>query len=213
MICRPLYIPDEPTFIAAVNGALNLLQLPENWQQYVGVTPAEAAAAAAVMLGRFWGEACGGVLGLDVFYHIEGQGVAGGGVTANTNFKFPYNDADNNNDGFVSLMASNFVVQPGRYKIRFEHILRAASASLQKNWVAEGAGLAVIQQGITYNPPTNVQALHVAEYILNTSEQKTIMHAGRSSVTRATDALGVPANVTDMQECYGMATFERIGDF
>lgn len=213
VICRPLYVPDEPIFIAAVNGALSLLQIPENWQQYAGVTPEEAAAAAATMLGLFWGEACGNVSEIDLFYHQQAQGVNGGGVTANVNFAFPYNTPDVSNVGNVTVAAGIFTLASGRYIVRCEHIMRAASAVAQKSWIGDGTNFSNIQMGLTYSTPANVFALQVAQSYLNTPAQYTIAHVGRSSVSRANDALGLAMNVAGLPEAYGVARFERIGDF
>jgi microcystin-dependent protein len=50
VICRRLIIPNDPFFVAAVNGALLPLIDPQNWEQVnAPITPEEAAAAAAVM--------------------------------------------------------------------------------------------------------------------------------------------------------------------
>lgn len=44
-VCRVLTIPNEIDLIIAVNGQINELTKPENWEQFGTITPEEAAAA------------------------------------------------------------------------------------------------------------------------------------------------------------------------
>jgi hypothetical protein len=57
-ICRPLFIPNDPQWLAAVGGALSELTKEYNWEQ-VGITPQRASEIAAEMLLRFYTEECG----------------------------------------------------------------------------------------------------------------------------------------------------------
>jgi hypothetical protein len=52
-ICRVLFIPDSEEFIANVTGALQVLTIPENWQQYGTLTPEQSAAALQDMFDNF----------------------------------------------------------------------------------------------------------------------------------------------------------------
>jgi len=52
-ICRSLFIPDSPEFIAIVTGALQSLTVPENWTKFGALTPEEAAEALYDMLDGF----------------------------------------------------------------------------------------------------------------------------------------------------------------
>lgn len=54
VICRRLFIPDDPIFIAAVNGALLDLCDSNRWEHYGAVTPVEAASAALVMYEEYF---------------------------------------------------------------------------------------------------------------------------------------------------------------
>jgi hypothetical protein len=64
-ICRPLFIPNDPQWLAAVGGALAELARPYNWEQ-VGITPQRASEMAAEMLLRFYTEECGGGTGVPI---------------------------------------------------------------------------------------------------------------------------------------------------
>lgn len=44
-VCRVLTIPNDIDVISAVNGQINEITKPENWQQFGTVTPEEVAAA------------------------------------------------------------------------------------------------------------------------------------------------------------------------
>ena len=50
-VCRRLVIPDDIDIVTAVNGALDLLMQPSNWQQYGAITPQEISEAMRTM---FW---------------------------------------------------------------------------------------------------------------------------------------------------------------
>lgn len=49
-ICRTLVIPNDPTWIAIVNGALSVLMFPYNFQQFGSVTPEDVA----YRFGEMW---------------------------------------------------------------------------------------------------------------------------------------------------------------
>lgn len=59
--CRPVFIPldDDLSYMAAVNGALNELTKPENWEQFGSVTPEEAAEVMLEMYTQYTQEECG----------------------------------------------------------------------------------------------------------------------------------------------------------
>lgn len=211
-VCRPLFIPNDPALLAAVSGALLPLGYATNWQEIDGATPEDTAAAMQSMLQQFWAEGgCGVPIEIDRFVHEEPQGINGGGVTANVNFVFPYTASDAYNAGKVIRSGSNFIVSPGLYHFRFEHIMRASSAVFQKSWMADTDLVAEVV-GLTYNSPANVQALQVVTGFVQAIAERVIVHVGRSSVTRAGDALGLAMNVAGIPEVYGMVEFQRIGD-
>lgn len=56
--CRQVSIPDDLFLLIAVNGALYDLTLPESWEQYGSVTPAESAAAMSTMLLSYFTSEC-----------------------------------------------------------------------------------------------------------------------------------------------------------
>ena len=213
LICRALSIPDEPIIVGAVAGALLPLIYEENWEQVGAVTPAEMASSMRTMYEAFFQDSCAVTAEIDLFYHQEAQNVSGGGVTANTNFRFPYNLADAANVGNVTLSGNIFTLAPGRYIIRCEHILVPNQQSNQKCWIGDGTNLTPIQQGLTITSINGVFQNMVAQMYQATEFTYTIAHCGRASQTRATNALGIPANVSGMPEVYGLARFERIGDF
>lgn len=71
-VCRTIFVPDEPTFRAAVRGALLEMTYEYNWEQEGDLTPAEAAALAFEMLETYEDLDCGsgggsGMVGAIVF--------------------------------------------------------------------------------------------------------------------------------------------------
>lgn len=62
-LCRQLAIPNDPVLIAAVNGALNLLCEPENWEQFGTMTPAAAAEHMNEVYAAYIDSECGGGVG------------------------------------------------------------------------------------------------------------------------------------------------------
>lgn len=61
---RCLFIPDDPRWLAAVNGAVSELLKPYNWQQTDGITPEDAADAAATMFYEYLQECSGMEIGM-----------------------------------------------------------------------------------------------------------------------------------------------------
>ncbi len=57
-VCRRLFIPDHPDWLALVNGALAELIRPENWEAFGATTPAEAAARAQQMVLEYLESGC-----------------------------------------------------------------------------------------------------------------------------------------------------------
>lgn len=57
-VCRRLFIPDSPDWLAVVNGALSELIRTENWESFGAVTPVEAAAVAQQMVLDFLESGC-----------------------------------------------------------------------------------------------------------------------------------------------------------
>lgn len=63
---RCLFIPDEPLWLAAVNGALTELTKMWNWEDIDGITPAEAVTAAQAMIDTYFSGECMETLGMIV---------------------------------------------------------------------------------------------------------------------------------------------------
>lgn len=82
-ICRPLDIPDDLYFRAAVRGAIFDLTRPENWEQFGALSPAEAAALAITMYEAFDDSQCVAAGGGDMEYIAELSGFAASYVFAN----------------------------------------------------------------------------------------------------------------------------------
>lgn len=57
-ICRRIFIPDDPEWLALVNGALSELIKEENWEKFGFLTPAAAAATAQRMVLDFMESGC-----------------------------------------------------------------------------------------------------------------------------------------------------------
>lgn len=53
VVCRVLFIPDDPEFIANVTGALQVLTSADSFIQYGSLTEQETADAYAVMFDKF----------------------------------------------------------------------------------------------------------------------------------------------------------------
>lgn len=70
-ICRPLFIPDEPLYIAAVNGVLENLTNPEYWRQFGTLTPEAAAALGQELLERYFTEGCQSMIGEVKAFSLE----------------------------------------------------------------------------------------------------------------------------------------------
>lgn len=60
--CRPVFIPDDPEWLAVVSGALAVLTQPYSWEQSGAVTPQEAAERMTVMLTDYYNGQCGGTV-------------------------------------------------------------------------------------------------------------------------------------------------------
>lgn len=216
-MCRTLLIPDDIALIAAVSGALLDLTHSYNWEQHGAQTPEDTASAMYTMLKNYWSSVCNPLMKLDAFQHLVNQNVAGGGIIANTDTVIPFNSAEPANAGNVTVnnITFEFSVGAGIYLIDMSHVIRAASAANFMCWwrFATGAALTDEREGIHYTAPTNVQlGLHFRG-LLRTASKQDMSFLARSSVTRATDAFGVAANVTSHKECYGHVTFLRISDY
>ena len=81
--CRPLDIPDDLYFRAAVRGAIFDLTRPENWEQFGALSPAEAAALAITMYEAFDDSQCVAAGGGDMEFIAELSGFAASYVFAN----------------------------------------------------------------------------------------------------------------------------------
>lgn len=57
-VCRRLFIPDSPEWLALVNGALGELIKLQNWEAFGAVTPLEAAARAQQMVLEYLESGC-----------------------------------------------------------------------------------------------------------------------------------------------------------
>jgi len=58
-VCRPLFIPDDPLWLALFGGALTELTLAYNYQQFGTLTPQEMADACALVIEAWYEEICG----------------------------------------------------------------------------------------------------------------------------------------------------------
>jgi len=58
-ICRPLFIPNSPEWLAIVSGAITELTLKWNWEQGGSVTVAEALSAMQAMVNSYYADECG----------------------------------------------------------------------------------------------------------------------------------------------------------
>jgi hypothetical protein len=72
LVCRTVFIPDDPAFRAAVRGALLELAYEYNWEQEGVATPAEYAALALEMVDTFEGQECGGGGGMEFIGELGG---------------------------------------------------------------------------------------------------------------------------------------------
>lgn len=213
--CRVLRVPATPAFLSLVDGAITELCKAYNFEQFGTLTPDETAE----LFIRMWvdamneGNVCMPTTGLDVFYDQVAQNMPGGGILANTPIEVFFGTADTDNDGHVTVGSGfEFTVQPGRYLVQAQHILRAASAAIMAMWMREAVSGTIVRQGSHVNPPTNVQGpLHVAA-IIHPTVTTVYEFMARSSVARATDAFGVPANIAGFPENYGAVSFLRVGD-
>lgn len=57
-ICRRLRIPNDPVIVAAVNGALNALSNPDNWELYGAITPDDIAYKMLLHVEEFFESNC-----------------------------------------------------------------------------------------------------------------------------------------------------------
>lgn len=57
-LCRPLFIPDDPMWLALFGGALTELQKTWNYQQFGTLTPEEMAAACETIINQWYAEIC-----------------------------------------------------------------------------------------------------------------------------------------------------------
>lgn len=206
--CRALYIPNNQEIVAAVYGALLELSYPYNWELFGAITPEEIAYEMQTRVLAFMDSEC--MPQLDIFSDEPTQGTAGGGITANTNTEIFFQDAHPDNAGNVVLDAPDFIVSPGTYFVEMTHLLRASSASLQICWLKQTSNSNIIQEGMHFNPPTNVQGVLQLKTILVVAEETSYTFMARSTVSRASDAFGEPANVTGHVEHYGQVSFMRL---
>jgi len=78
-LCRPLFIPNSPEWLAIVSGALTELTFRWNWQQEGSVTVDQAVAAMVDLVDNYYSEACdncelpegGSVIRLTADGHIQ----------------------------------------------------------------------------------------------------------------------------------------------
>jgi len=213
VICRPLFIPDDVQILAAVMGALEILNYETSWQSFGAVTPAAIAAAMQTMYQQAFVEGCNMGEEIDLFRHEENQNVAGGGISAGNNTRAPFNTADSQNAGNVTLDTNEFVLSAGRYYIRLEHSLRIGTLSLQKCWLGDGVNGSVLAMGFTLNQAGGSTTWLVAEGIVNTEFEYTVSLWVRSTVAQATNGFGLPQNTPGLNECYGLARIVRLSDF
>jgi len=57
-LCRPLFIPDDPLWLALFGGALTELEQPYNYQQFGTLTPQEMADACAAVIAEWYADIC-----------------------------------------------------------------------------------------------------------------------------------------------------------
>lgn len=208
--CRVLNVPDDDTIYAAVTGALSLLVYASNWEQFGAITPPQMAAAMFDMFNDFVESECAQPVEIDLFRHEEATGVAGGGITANTDTSMPYNIADAGNVGNVTFSAGAFLCQPGKYLIELEHMLWGDAANEAISWLATAPGGTLLAEGLHWNN----QALHFAVHRVRTIQTfvvaTSVRHDCQSADTRATDAFGNPRNLAGHVEIYGYAKFTKL---
>lgn len=211
-ICRVLFIPNDTEIRASVNGAISELIFPSNWEQVGAVTPAEMAAAMDTMFWDYVVSECGATMEVDLFTNEASPTTAGGGVVAGTPQQLFFQTVAALNAGNVSVAGTLFTIQPGTYLIEMEQIGRCAAASLWVTWLELATPGTMIARGLTGNPPSNVQFLNRLRTIQQFAVATGVDFWIRSSVTRATDALGVPHNFAGFNNVYGSVTFTRLGD-
>lgn len=58
-VCRPLFIPDDPSWLAILSGALTELTKPWNWEKFGAVTVAEAVDRMQMLVAMYYMGSCG----------------------------------------------------------------------------------------------------------------------------------------------------------
>jgi len=212
-VCLPLLIPDDEGIIAAVVGALVPLLYVSSWEQFGTVTPAAMVAAMQEMFGAAVVGDCGGVSGLDIFQHLEAVNVAGGGILANTDSIVPFNTALGGGDGNVTISASSFIVQPGRYNVRLEHTIKSNANAGFICWFRDAVTQVLHTEGYHVTPLAAQPTTIGVSTIVNVDVQTTFELMCRCTQATATNFFGVPRNVAGHSEVYGFAVWERLGDF
>lgn len=213
-ICRVLFIPDDPIFRAAIDGALTELAYPFTWEQVGAVTVDEAAAAAQVMLDSYFAQNCEAafMLGIDEFIHELSQGTNGGGITANTNTAIPFNTVLTEQGGNVALDGNNnFTIQPGQYLIDMEHVCGSGTAD-NRAWFEDASDATLYIQGATFEAGTAGRFYHHVRGYFNVPTTIDTKFRCRSTVTLANVYFGSPYNQAGFTERYGFVRFTRLGD-
>lgn len=135
--CRYIVIPDDLRIVGAVSGALLELTYERNWEAYGAVTPAAAAAAMIDIVVPFMDSDCEDLMSkVDVWRHEQDQGTNGGGITANTLTKVPFNSVMSPISGYTSTPSGDsiFRILPGLYLLHVDYQMRAPSGYIVLRW-------------------------------------------------------------------------------
>jgi len=214
--CRTVLIPRSPEFLALFDGALDQLAKESNYEQFGDLTPEETA---YLWLQAWVGQSDAGsecvepgvTTAVDVFYHRLNQGTAGGGITANTETKIPFNVAGEHNAGNVALATNQFTVQPGKYWIEMEHLCAASSTYLNVQIYLQGGSAVNDYFQMTYLVGQNIMRL-AARRVIDIPIARDVEFRVLHGTTVATNFFGTPANRSGFLENYGWVSFLRIGD-
>lgn len=211
-ICRVLFIPDDPTFRAAVDGALTELAYTFSWEEVAGVTVEAAAEAAGSMLDLYFAQNCEETImpTVDVFYHRLNQNTNGGGITANTETPIPFNTAGANNHGNVSLASNVFTLVPGLYRVEMRHKITPSSGYLNIYSTDVPGSFLGDDNDMGWAIGTNLM-LATVDRIVNAVVQTDIRFLIQHGTTVATTFFGAPKNRSGYLEMYGAAFFTRLG--
>lgn len=212
--CRVFRVPKSPAFLSLVDGAISELCKDYRFEQVGDLTPEETAQLFTVMFLEAMeaGNVCMSNVQVDIFYDAKANNVAGGGITANVNTDIFFTTPSPENAGNVSVASQYFTVQPGLYIIEMNHVIRAAAAFIATSFLHLQPSFTPVAFGVVGSMPANAEYMLALRHVERVSAETVYAIACRSNVSRATDALGVPGNITGFPEVYGSVSFTRLGD-